>query len=71
MKIITTRTYERAIHRLLSERSRREMEVAIAADPMERRLFREPEESVSFVGLYRDVASGVVFGRFTSTIQGQ
>lgn len=33
MKIITTRTYERAIRRLLSEHSRRDMEVAIAADP--------------------------------------
>lgn len=33
MKIITTRTYERAIRRLLSAQSRRDMEVAIAADP--------------------------------------
>lgn len=35
MQIFATQTYERAIRRLLSEDSRREMEAAIVADPIE------------------------------------
>lgn len=34
MQIFATQTYERAIRRLLSEDSRREMEAAIVADPI-------------------------------------
>ena len=33
MEIFTTRTYERAIRKLLTSSARKEMEVAIAADP--------------------------------------
>ncbi|HJM48826.1 MAG TPA: hypothetical protein QGF63_03160 [Alphaproteobacteria bacterium] len=33
MKIFTTRTYERAVRKLVSAGTRREMEAAIAADP--------------------------------------
>ncbi len=34
MKVVATRTYERAIRKLISASARREMETAIAADPV-------------------------------------
>ena len=34
MKLFTTRTYERAIRKLVSKESQRDMEAAIAADPI-------------------------------------
>ena len=40
MQLFVTRTYERAIRKLISEEARKEMEAAIAADPDEAPVIR-------------------------------
>lgn len=61
MRLFTTNTFERAIHKLMSESQRREMEAAIFANPCGAPLIRDTGgiRKLRWAGLGRGKRSGI------------
>ena len=68
MRVFSTRTYERAIRKLLGEEARREMEESIVAAPHAAPVIRALVESASCDGPVPGVASGEAFARSISSM---